>query len=95
MALFIRAFFVTKMYHKERGVNVKEHKNMMQIVSVGYFLIVAVGLFLWVEFFSVDTLLENILPVAVGLIVLWFLFIYIVMKRQCKGHDNRKDTNNE
>ena len=71
----------------------KERKNMMQIVSVGYFLIVAVSLFLWVEFFSVDSLLENIIPVALGLIVLWFLFIYIVMKRQCKGNHNRKDHN--
>jgi len=42
----------------------------MQIVSGVYFLIVAIVLFLWAQFFSGDSLVKNIIPVAVVLIIL-------------------------
>lgn len=69
----------------------KDHKNIMQIVSTGYFLMIAAGLFLWIHFFSADRLVKNMIPVALGLIVLWFLLIYVVMKREGKRKNNRKD----
>lgn len=69
----------------------KEHKSIMQIVSGVYFFIVAIGLYLWIHFFSADMLVKNIIPIALGLIVLWFLFIYIVMKKESQRKDSRED----
>lgn len=69
----------------------KGHKSSMQVISSIYFLIVAIGLFLWIHFFSADILVKNMIPVTLGLIVLWFLFIYIVMRQQGKGRNNRED----
>ncbi|KXL54009.1 hypothetical protein CLNEO_01050 [Anaerotignum neopropionicum] len=67
-------------------------KGYMQIVMGAYFLIVAAGLFLWIHFFSANSLIKNIIPVALGLIVLWFLLIYTVMK-QAKQHRRKKEEN--
>lgn len=69
----------------------KEPKSVMQIVSGIYFLLMAVGLFLWIHFFTVERLVKNFIPLALGCIVLWFLLIYVVMKRQSKKRTNRKD----
>ncbi len=66
-------------------------KGYMQIASSVYFLIVAAGLFLWIHFFSADILIKNIIPVVVGLIALWFLFIYAIMKREGKQRSKQEE----
>ncbi|MEA5056448.1 hypothetical protein SDC9_95935 [bioreactor metagenome] len=65
----------------------KEH---MKMISGVYFIIVSLGLFLWIHFFSGDILVKHIIPVALGLIVLWFILIYAIMKRDEKQR-NRKE----
>lgn len=65
----------------------KEH---MKMISGVYFIIVSLGLFLWIHFFSRDILVKHIIPVALGLIVLWFILIYAIMKRDEKQR-NRKE----
>lgn len=66
-------------------------KGYMQIVSGVYFLIVAVGLFLWIHFFSADSLINNMIPVVLVLIVFWFLLIYFVMKGKVKPSDKKEE----
>ncbi|WP_304507810.1 hypothetical protein [Anaerotignum sp.] len=66
-------------------------KGYMQIVSGVYFLIVAVGLFLWIHFFSVDSLINNMIAVVLGLIVLWFLLLYFVMKSKVRPSNKKEE----
>ncbi len=61
----------------------------MQIISGAYFIIVSLGLFLWIHFWGGDILLKHMIPVVLGLIVLWFFMIYAAMKRDEK-QTNRK-----
>lgn len=63
----------------------------MQIVTGIFFFIVAAGLFLWIHFFSADILIKNMIPVALGLIVLWFLLIYAVMKKKEKRRMKKEE----
>ena len=66
-------------------------KGHMQILSGAYFVIVSLGLFLWVHFFSADALVKHIIAVALGLIALWFLLIYTVMKREEKQRSKKEE----
>ena len=59
----------------------KEYKFRLQMISGVYFILVFLGLFLWIHFFSTDSLIRHIPFVALGLVVLWFLLVYAVMKR--------------
>lgn len=65
-------------------------KGHMQIISGAYFIIVSLGLFLWIHFLGGDILVKHMIPLALGLIVLWFFMIYAVMKRDEKQR-NRKE----
>ncbi len=83
-----RAFFVKKCFREGEAQKVKGY---MQIVSGVYFLIVAVGLFLWIHFFSVDSLINNMIAVVLGLIVLWFLLLYFVMKSKVRPSNKKEE----
>ncbi|WP_352399942.1 hypothetical protein [Anaerotignum sp.] len=69
----------------------KDNKNIMQIVSGVYFLVIAILLFLWIHFFSGEVLRKGMIPVALVLIALWFLLIYIVMKHGSNCKNNGED----
>lgn len=68
-------------------------KGHMQIISGAYFIIVSLGLFLWIHFFSADILVKHIIPVALGLIALWFLLIYAFMKREETQRRKKEEDN--
>ncbi len=66
-------------------------KGHMQILSGAYFIVISLGLFLWVHFFSAEIIVKHIIPVALGLIALWFLLIYAVMKRDEKQRSKKEE----
>ena len=59
-------------------------KKTMQMVTGIYFIAVAVGLFLLSKMIPAQTLLNMILPLALVLLVVWFLLIFAVLKYQTK-----------
>ena len=69
----------------------KEQKKTMQIVTAIYFIAVAVGLFLLSKMMPAQTLLKMVLPLALVLLVVWFLLIFAVLKHQTKQKQNRKE----
>ncbi len=61
-----------------------EQKKIMQMVTGVYFVAVAVGLFLLSKIIPAQTLLHLVLPLALVLLVVWFLLIFAVLKHQTK-----------
>lgn len=63
----------------------KKIQHTMQLVTVIYF--VAAGLILWLmsKKLSGDWILQHVLPLALGLIVLWFILIFLTLKIQSGG----------
>ncbi len=61
-----------------------EQKKIMQMVTGIYFVAVAIGLFLLSKIIPAQTLLHLVLPLALVLLVVWFLLIFAVLKRQTK-----------
>ncbi len=57
-------------------------QHTMQVVTVLY--IVAAGLLLWLisKKLSANWLLHHLLSVALGLIVIWFVLVFLVLKIQ-------------
>lgn len=69
----------------------KEQKKTMQIVTGIYFIAVAVCLFLLSKIIPAQTLLDMVLPLALVLLVVWFLLIFAVLKYQTKQKQNDKE----
>ena len=60
----------------------KETRKIMQVVTLLYLVLVGIGLYIAAEVLPVETLLNAILPLALILIVLWFVMIFATLK--CK-----------
>ena len=60
----------------------KKIQHTMQLVTVLY--IVAAGVILWLmsKRLPGDWLLHHVIPLALGLVVLWFLLIFLTLKIQ-------------
>lgn len=68
-----------------------EQKKTMQIVTAIYFIAVAVGLFLLSKIIPAQTLMKMVLPLALGLLVIWFLLIFAVLKHKTKQKQKHKE----
>ncbi len=67
----------------------KDYKFRLQMISGVYFIVVSLGLFLWIHFFSADSLVKHIPFVALGLVILWFLLVCAVLKRGEKKEEDK------
>ena len=84
------AFRVQADYNQYRAVTqneggmgqMKHPKAMMQIVTVLYLLLAAALLDVAAQRIPSQTLLQTMLPLALGLLALWFLLIYAILKWQ-------------
>lgn len=59
----------------------QKHQQKLQMLTVGYFLLVMVLLLLAVRVFSGAFILEHMLWVAAVLVLLWFLLFFAVLRR--------------
>ncbi len=62
----------------------KNGKNIMMLVTLCYLVVVGAGLFLAARYIRAETLLDIILPLALALLVLWFVLIYAALRLQHK-----------
>lgn len=62
----------------------KNGKNLMMLVTLCYLVVVGAGLFLAARYIRAETLLDAILPLALALLVLWFVLIYAALRLQHK-----------
>ena len=59
----------------------KNGKNIMMLVTWCYLVVVGAGLFLAARYIRAETLLDIILPLALALLVLWFVLIYAALRK--------------
>lgn len=62
----------------------KNGKNLMMLLTLCYLVVVGVGLFLAAHYIPAEALLDAILPLALALLVLWFVLIYAALRLQHK-----------
>ena len=62
----------------------KNGKNIMMRVTLCYLVVVGAGVFLAARYIRAETLLDIILPLALALLVLWFVLIYAALRLQHK-----------
>lgn len=63
----------------------KKIQHTMQLVTVLYFIIAGLILWLMSKKLSGDWLLQHMFPLALGLIVFWFILIFLTLKIQNGG----------
>lgn len=68
-----------------------EQKKIMQMVTGIYFVAVAIGLFLLSKIIPAQTLLHLVLPLALVLLLVWFLLIFAVLKHQTKQKQKEEE----
>lgn len=56
----------------------------MQVVTLLYLVLVGIGLYIAAKVLPAETLLNAILPLALILIVLWFVLIFATLKWQSR-----------
>lgn len=69
---------------RKEGAIMKETRKIMQVVTLLYLVLVGIGLYIAAEVLPVETLLNAILPLALILIVLWFVLIFATLKWQSR-----------
>lgn len=62
----------------------KETRKWMQLVTLLYLVLVGAGLYLAAKLLPAAQLLDAILPLALILIVLWFVLIFVTLKWQSR-----------
>lgn len=62
----------------------KETKKWMQVVTLLYLVLVGAGLYAASKVLPAAQLLDAILPLALILIVLWFVLIFVTLKWQSR-----------
>lgn len=65
----------------------KNGKNLMMLLTLCYLVVVGIGLFVAARYIRAAALLDAILPLALVLLVLWFVLIYAAL---CLQHKRRK-----
>ncbi len=60
----------------------KNPKNTMGILTLIYLIVVGLGLFFAAKVIPAAKLLDAMLPLALGLLLLWFVLIFAVLKWQ-------------
>lgn len=68
----------------------KDRSMIMTIVTVAFFLVVAGALLILPRFVATGTIIRYIIPIAIGLIILWFVVIGVVIKRKAVNSKNRE-----
>ena len=64
--------------------DMKETRKIMQVVTLLYLVLVGIGLYIAAKVLPGETLLNAILPLALILIVLWFVLIFATLKWQSR-----------
>ena len=68
----------------------KDRSMIMTIVTVAFFLVVAGALLILPRFVATGTIIRYIISIAIGLIILWFVVIGVVIKREAVNSKNRE-----
>lgn len=64
--------------------DMKETRKIMQVVTLLYLVLVGIGLYIAAKVLPAESLLNAILPLALILIVLWFVLIFATLKWQSR-----------
>ena len=69
---------------RKEGAIMKETRKIMQVVTLLYLVLVGIGLYIAAKVLPAESLLNAILPLALILIVLWFVLIFATLKWQSR-----------